>query len=342
MPAGARSGRTGACRIVTESRTWTIRDAAEWLHVPQADDHKYRRGVLGIRAGSSEYPGAAILTVEAAWRTGLGMVRYLAPQSDPLATATPHVSTGAHASPASLVLARRPETVTVAGPVDAWLIGSGIDPAQQPAEERETFRAILTGTAPVVVDAGALPLVAALASEGSLSAPTVITPHAGEFQSLWRERFGERELPDDPWEASAVLAADLGVTVLLKGSTTLVTTPSGERLTVGPATPWLATAGTGDVLAGILGALTAAHTAALTSAQATAGAERTRVNHNSLLGLAATASLLHDCAARFATWHEDRPITALDVAEALPAAIAQVLRTRDHTESSEVPPGEAH
>lgn len=130
-----------------------------------------------------------------------------------------------------------------------------------------------------------------------------------------------------------MLAADLGVTVLLKGSTTLVTTPPGESATVGPATPWLATAGTGDVLAGILGALTAAHAAARD--------DRPRVDHDALLSLAATASLLHDCAARFATWHEDRPITALDVAEALPAAVAQVLRTRDATQPNEAQPGEA-
>ena len=94
------------------SGSWTVQDAARVLRRPTAPDDKYSRGVLGIRTGSDQYPGAAVLGVEAAWRTGLGMVRYLGPSV-----------------PTSLVLQRRPETVTADGRVQAWLIGSGTDAA---------------------------------------------------------------------------------------------------------------------------------------------------------------------------------------------------------------------
>ena len=73
---------------------WSQKDAAAWLRAPRPDDDKYSRGVVGIRTGSPAYPGAAVLGVEAAWRTGTGMVRF----------------EGAD-SVARLVLQRRPETV---------------------------------------------------------------------------------------------------------------------------------------------------------------------------------------------------------------------------------------
>ncbi len=100
--------------MTTVWQEWTADDAAGWVAAPAAGDDKYSRGVLGVVTGSQEFPGAAVLGVEAAHRTGVGMVRYIGPRSVRQA-----------------VLARRPETVAVAGRVQAWLIGSGIDQSRR-------------------------------------------------------------------------------------------------------------------------------------------------------------------------------------------------------------------
>ena len=141
--------------------SWTAQDAAGVLRTPTADDDKYSRGVLGVRTGSEAYPGAAVLGVEAAWRTGVGMVRYLGSPS-----------------PTRLVLHRRPETVTIGGRVQAWLIGSGTDAAHRSDVGTEVLRDILSGSLPVVVDAGALDLVV------DATAPLIITPHRREHDRL--------------------------------------------------------------------------------------------------------------------------------------------------------------
>jgi NAD(P)H-hydrate repair Nnr-like enzyme with NAD(P)H-hydrate dehydratase domain len=85
---------------------WGASDAARFIAAPDRDDDKYSRGVLGVITGSVHYPGASVLGVEAALRTGLGMVRYLGPERAQ-----------------ELVLQRRPEVVTAEGRVQAWLIG---------------------------------------------------------------------------------------------------------------------------------------------------------------------------------------------------------------------------
>ncbi|MDN3496382.1 NAD(P)H-hydrate dehydratase [Planococcus sp. APC 4015] len=263
--------------------SWSARDVAGVLRRPTASDDKYSRGVLGVRTGSEAYPGAAVLGVEAAWGTGLGMVRYLGP---------------AHA----LVLARRPETVTSDGRVQAWLIGSGTDAAQRPPAETEAIRGILAGDLPVVLDAGALDLAVGAA------APVVVTPHEREHARL-REALGLGASGDRRADAVETARALDGV-VLLKGSQTLVADGTGRVITVDVAVPWLATAGTGDVLGGVLGALVAG--------SADAG----------LSEVAASAAWLHARAAELAAsvhGPAGGPITALDVAEALPRAVGEVL-----------------
>lgn len=268
---------------------WTERDAATHLKKPTAADDKYSRGVLGIRTGSERFPGAAVLGVEAAHRTGIGMVRYLGPSR-----------------PTSLVLARRPETVAEPGRVQAWLMGSGTDAADRTADEELALAQILGGALPVVVDAGALDLVPAHARR----APIVVTPHDREHERLRREA-GLAPAGEDRAAAAAETAAALRVTVLLKGATTHIASPSGKAYTVTAPTPWLATAGTGDVLAGILGALVAA-------AQAT--------DVEDLAPFAATAAFLHGRAAQAAS--DERhggPITALDVAEHVAGAVGELL-----------------
>lgn len=268
---------------------WTVQDAAAHLRRPTAADDKYSRGVLGMRTGSEQYPGAAVLGVEAAHRTGVGMVRYLGPERA-----------------SALVLARRPETVTESGRVQAWLIGSGTDPATRTAADTAALSAVLAGECPVVVDAGALDLVADRRGTG----PLVITPHAREHDRL-RERAGLAPAGVDRAADAAETAAALGVTVLLKGARTIVATPQGSIRTVEAPTAWLATAGTGDVLAGILGALTAATPPA---------------DAEAFGALAATAAVLHGrAAARASEHHSGGPIAALDVADAVASVVGELL-----------------
>jgi len=274
---------------MVDVREWSRADTATHLRVPTADDDKYSRGVIALRTGSDAYPGAAVLGVEAAWRTGAGFVRFVG-----------------EGRAADAVIARRPETVTGrdagATRVDAWVIGSGTSADRAP-EEEAALRDILNGDAPVIVDAGALDLAA------RSRAPMIITPHAGEFARL-RETLRLR--PDGDRTAQAVeLAALLDAVVLLKGATTLIAAPDGVVLSAASAPSWLATAGAGDVLAGVLGALVAANpTARLTE-------------------VAASGAWLHGYAAALAAGRTGgspgHPIVALDVAEYVPTAIGDLL-----------------
>lgn len=255
-----------------------------------------------MRTGSEAYPGAAVLGVEAAWRTGLGMVRYLGPEH-----------------PTALVLARRPETVTADGRVQAWVIGSGTDASARTPSDTAALRALLSDTDPVVVDAGALDLAA------EATAPRILTPHDREHARL-RSALGLGHAPADRVAAARETAEATGAVVLLKGAVTVVVAPDGWAATVDAGTPWLATAGTGDVLAGIIGALVAG-----------AVAQNGHTDAASLAALAASGAWLHGRAGAIAALGASNaglpsapafgegPITALDVADALPRAVAEAL-----------------
>ena len=278
------------------ARDWTRHDAARTLRRPTDDDDKYSRGVVGMRTGSVRYPGAAVLGVEAAWRTGTGMVRYVGP-----------------ARAQDFVLQRRPETVTADGRVQAWVIGSGTDAAERETAETAALRGILSGEVPVVADAGALDLVPAA------SAPVIVTPHARELAKL-REAMGLPSATASGDDARARVAQEtaeaLGGVVLSKGAVTIVAAPGGWLRRIDTGTPWLATAGTGDVLGGVLGAVTAGAVAA------------GRTSLADLASCAATAAWLHGTAGSTAAARHGAaggPVTALDVAEALPRVMAEVL-----------------
>jgi hydroxyethylthiazole kinase-like uncharacterized protein yjeF len=213
----------------------TDTDAAALLPVPDAGADKYGRGVLGVVAGSPAYTGAAVLTVGAAVRAGAGMVRY--------------VGTG---TPEALVRGRWPEAVVTGsveatGRVQAWVVGPGLG-----LEGGAVLRQVLAADVPVLVDADALTLCA---QEPELvrdrTAPTLLTPHDREFA-----RFGA-EVGDDRLGAARRLAADLGAHVLLKGDATVVAAPDGRARVNTTGTTALASAGSGDVLAGVVGALLA-------------------------------------------------------------------------------------
>jgi hydroxyethylthiazole kinase-like uncharacterized protein yjeF len=267
---------------------WAEHDAAGYVAVPTAVSDKYSRGVLGIVTGSSAYPGAAVLGVEAAARTGLGMIRYLGDATDQ-------------------VLARRPEVVSAPGRVQAWLIGSGTD-FQDLGLLGALFSDALASVEPVVADAGALESVALAPRRG-----VIVTPHFRELARMLEAAGTAVDVADiaaapDRWAIRA--ASQLGVTVLLKGATTWIAEPDGPHLSVSIAPPWTATAGAGDVLAGILGALLATHSTAA-------------VEPGMPARLAASAAVIHGIAASMAS--RGGPIVALDIAERVPDAVRRLL-----------------
>ncbi|MEJ5913722.1 bifunctional ADP-dependent NAD(P)H-hydrate dehydratase/NAD(P)H-hydrate epimerase, partial [Pseudokineococcus sp. 1T1Z-3] len=218
--------------------------AARWPR-PGASSDKYSRGVLGVVAGGALYTGAAVLATGAAVRAGAGMVRYLGP------------------GPATdLVRARWPEVVPGDGRVQAWLLGPGVDPGD--GAQAEHVEAALAQDVPCVVDAGALPALVAALGEGRRGAGgTLVVPHAGELVRML-EALGHgcsrAQVEAAPLEHARRAAEAAGVLVLLKGSTTLVVAPGDEGRPVraqADGTGWLASAGSGDVLAGVVGALAA-------------------------------------------------------------------------------------
>jgi hydroxyethylthiazole kinase-like uncharacterized protein yjeF len=275
-------------------------DVAAWLPRPTAESDKYRRGVLGIVAGSDRFTGAAQLSVGAAVRGGAGMVR--------LVSAPPAAAVVRQHWPEAVITTTDDTTggqvIKAAGQVQAWVAGPGMGTGEPAAD---LLAAVLATSLPVLVDADGLTVLSAHRGLLSRSAPTLLTPHAGELARLLgadRADIESRRL-----RYATLAAAELGCTVLLKGSTTVIASPaSGHPVMVNPTgTSWLATAGSGDVLSGLAGALLAQ------------GLDPLRA--------AAAAAYLHGIAARLAA--EGAPIGASDVIAALPAAIRTVAGARD-------------
>ena len=270
-------------------------DLRELLPRPGADSDKYRRGVLGLLAGSDRFTGAVLLSAGGAVHGGAGMVRVvtadvaavLVRQAWPEAVVSVHPDDPDWDLPGSV------------GRVQAWVAGPGMGTGDDAAAR---LTAILRTDLPVLVDADGLTILSQHQGLLPRRAPTLITPHAGELARL---------LGTDPASVEARrleharrAAGQLGATVLLKGSTTVIASPDDEPVLVNPTgTPWLATAGSGDVLSGLAGALLAQ---GLTPAQA---------------GLA--GAYLHGLAGRIAASPDgvgQAPIGASDLVRALPAA----------------------
>jgi ADP-dependent NAD(P)H-hydrate dehydratase / NAD(P)H-hydrate epimerase len=210
--------------------------AARWP-VPGPNDDKYTQGVTGVLAGSATYPGAAILCTGAAVAATSGMVRYAGSAASEVVTHWPEVV----AAP----------TVGAVGRVQAWVVGPGLGTDEAGAA---ALWFALDTDLPVIVDADALTILAAHPDlVAGRSAPTVLTPHAGEFARL----AGHPPGPDRV-AAAQRLAAQFGATVLLKGNVTVVAEPEGETYLNPAGQSWAATAGSGDVLSGVVGALLAA------------------------------------------------------------------------------------
>ncbi|MBN0044246.1 NAD(P)H-hydrate dehydratase [Streptomyces actuosus] len=253
-------------------------DVAGLLPLPGAESDKYRRGVVGVAAGSVRYPGAAVLAVSGALRGGAGAVRYVGPAG-------------------AAVIARFPETLVsdqgpkAAGRVQAWVVGPGA------GDDAATVAEVLTADVPVLVDADGLRL-AERDTVRARTAPTLMTPHAGEAAALLG--VAREEVEGARLAAARELAERYGATVLLKGSTTLVASPGGpEPVRVNATgTSWLATAGSGDVLSGLAGSLLAAGLSARDAGS--------------------SAAYLHGLAGRIAA--VGAPVGAHDIAEAIPRA----------------------
>jgi len=208
---------------------------ARWP-MPGPHDDKYTQGVVGILAGSAAYPGAAILCSGAAVAATSGMVRYAGPAAADVVSHWPEV-----------VIA---PSAPSAGRVQAWVVGPGLG-TDEAALMALTFA--LGGDLPVIVDADGLTILAAhphLVTRRQ--APTVLTPHAGEYARLAGHPPGE-----DRVAAARRLAEMFGATVLLKGNVTVIAGSDRRYLNVAGGS-WAATAGSGDVLSGIIGALLAA------------------------------------------------------------------------------------
>ena len=254
-------------------------DVAALLPVPEPAAHKYTRGVVGVRAGSAQYPGAAVLCVAGAGSGFAGMVRYVGDAADE-------------------VRAAHPEIVVGAGQVQAWVVGSGGGD-----DAAEAVRAAAADDVPMVLDADALTDSSADLLRGLDRNPQtnrLLTPHAGELASMTGVERSDVE--SRPLAHARAAAERYDAVVLLKGRHTLVAAPGGDVRVTTTGVPWLATAGAGDVLTGLVGALLAA------------GLEP--------YDAASVGSWLHGAAATVAS--RGGPIVAHGVADAIPDAVRLV------------------
>ena len=210
--------------------TFTVDELAACWPVPGGRDHKYTRGVVGIDAGSSRYPGAALLAVAGALGAGPGMVRYLG------------------SAPGEFVISRHPSVVLADGQVQALVLGPGWGHREDAGERLE---AACAREVPMVLDADALRRLPHPLPGGCL-----LTPHPGEMAALLG--IARREVEAAPVETARQAAVAFRATVLLKGGIQPVATPDGRVRLALPGPAWSAQAGSGDVLAGACGTLLAA------------------------------------------------------------------------------------
>ncbi|MDT4913423.1 MAG: ADP-dependent NAD(P)H-hydrate dehydratase / NAD(P)H-hydrate epimerase [Pseudonocardiales bacterium] len=228
----------GLDETLPDARTQVLEagDVAGLLPTPGPADDKYTRGVTGLVAGSAAYPGAGVLATGAAVCGGAGMVRYAGTAADAIRARYPEAVVQENVPPSELR-------------VQAWVVGPGIG---TDGAARSVLADVLSTDVPVIVDADAITL---LGDSPELlrgrSAPTVLTPHDREFSRI-------ADGPSADRIGSARAAADaLGATVLLKGDATVVAAPDGRAWINRTGTPWLGTAGSGDVLSGLIGSLLA-------------------------------------------------------------------------------------
>ena len=292
---------TATQQLLSEHRSW--RDAAR---------HKYQRGVLGLIAGSEKYPGAAQLTAKAAVQAGVGLLRTYVPREIAryLATHTPEAVPLTEEQVAEALSQARRHLHGRGAKISAWAIGPGIDASQQPSE---VIANVFTSRQPAVIDASGLEIVPAGPSEQ----PRVLTPHAKELRMLLR-RAGitvtAQDIAEEPQKWTRWAALAYNAVVLLKGPTNYIVEPGGHTLLVCHSSPKLATAGSGDVLTGILGTLLS--DSSLTGVEGTAA-----VSNQRLLELTACAAVIHGELGRVAA--QNATVSASRLVEHIPQVMAR-------------------
>lgn len=292
--------------------------AREFLFAPSADEDKYRRGVVGVVAGSDTYPGAGLLTTFAASNTGVGMVRL---------NSTRRVE--------DLVLHYAPGVVTVGGRIQSGVIGPGCT-NERYDDCRELAQFCIDSKLPLVIDAGALDLVRSLVdyadAHSRCLSRAILTPHHGEAARLLTQ-FGHQlsraDVDADPATSAKELASLTGAIILLKSSTTLCSylhhdqgNRTQEIISIPQETPWAGVAGSGDVLAG-----TVAGIAAGFQARAERRQGNPSISEAECASLASLGAWVHAQAAFRAgvgSQGHAHPIQAIDIARALPEIIGEL------------------
>ena len=279
-------------------------DIADVVPEPAADDYKYSRGVAGVAAGSRRYRGAALMATAGARLGGVGMVHFLDRSDGVAATVIDHFWD----------VVTSTDTPAATSRVTAWSVGPGL--GEGPADTA-TVESVLAAGTPVVVDAAGIRALthpttrAALERRYSAGLTTVLTPHEGEFAALGYD-CGSGSAQDRL--GSALRAArELHAVIVLKGPGTIVASPSGAAYIDTRGGPELGTAGSGDVLSGLIGSLLAAHAAH-------------GVLHDDDAALVAAAGVAIHGSAGVIAGRGGRPVTAMDVIDALPDAIASFRR----------------
>lgn len=233
QPAARHVGRIVLADIGVGADTQLREIARPHLPAPGPDDHKYTRGLVTIISGSM--PGAAILAANAAARAGAGAVRL---QGDGVIPGLPAAIIQNGEGPLDRLDDRR---------IGCLVVGCGLAPDKK---GRRLLDAALETAHPLLLDAGALHLVAE-ADLKARKAPTILTPHGGEFAKLFGEGAGSKV------DRARGAASVSGAIIVFKGADTVVAAPDGRAAILPPPPNWLASAGTGDVLAGVIGAMAA-------------------------------------------------------------------------------------
>lgn len=306
-------------------RVMERQDYRDTLEIPDVHSHKYTRGVLGMLTGSLEYPGAALMSVRAALNCGVGMVRF---------------GTNSHEL-RQLMIAHNPETVYFSGApalqrVTVWAGGSGSS-----HDSLDKNRYLLHSPEPAILDAGACDLAAEYLATGKpLGFHKILTPHAAELERFlrivhelapetWKKHLGDAIVPSrkdidaEPFRWVRAASELSGATVMLKGGYTLIAAPNGATYSVAGGSPWLATAGSGDTLTGIYGALLAQTVAAF-------DARGEALEGCTFASIGALAVYLHGEAARASATGSVKdalpgPAPATRVAQMLPEVIARLI-----------------
>lgn len=227
-----------------------VNDSSNWLQSlpwPGAEAHKHVRGRLGVVSGGPLSTGAARLSARAGLRIGAGLVKVFCPL-DAVAVLAPTLEAVMLASFSSA-----DHLASLAQPMDAVVIGPAAGLTEATAAN---VAALGRAGAALVIDADALTLFKDRPSDlfACLDRDDVLTPHEGEFERLFPGLLAQgRDV------AATEAAARAGAVVVLKGFETVIAAPDGRRVVNGNGSPWLATAGSGDVLAGMIGGLLAQH-----------------------------------------------------------------------------------